>query len=134
MSPDSFRAELKRFDRRLDLVWSGERQRWEVVGVDRRQKQYLIRAIPLGQTETLGPWILHDLYDCSPTKQGGWRAVSRRLDDEKQQEEAARERARQSQLETATQEAYESYARRTGSRVSNAGAPYLVTDHRRITA
>ena len=133
MTPDRFRQELQLFDSRLDLVWSGEQQRWEVIGVDRRHQRYLIRAIPLGQTETLGPWILQDLYDCSPTKQGGWQRVARRLDEERQQEEAARERRRQADLAATTSEAYDAYARRVGSRISSAGMPYQVTDRRRIT-
>lgn len=138
MHPDRFREELKRFDKRLDFEFNARKSRWEVVGVDARNKKYLIKAVPLGQIETLGPGILQELFDCSPIKQGGAKRLNRIMDELKEKEEAQTENLHKDQMEAATSEAYEHFKYREGGRLSFAGVEdkheggFFVRDRRRL--
>lgn len=138
MHPTRFREELKRFDKKLDFEFNVRKSRWEVVGTDARNKKYLIKAIPLGQVETLGPGILQELYNCSPIKQGGAKRLNRIMDELKEKEEQEVEKLHQDQLETAASEAYEHFKYREGERFSFAGVGdrheggFFVNDRRRL--
>ncbi|HWR72781.1 MAG TPA: hypothetical protein VN604_06400 [Nitrospirota bacterium] len=105
---------MKRFDKRLDITFSGEKGAYEIIGVDRRGKEYLIKTIPLGQLNELGKHTLQELYDSSPHKQGGARAMNRRIDRMIEEEENREERQMQDTLDHATSEAYDLMKRRTG--------------------
>lgn len=133
MTPNRFREELKRFDPKLDFEYNGKAAQWQVVGFDRRGIKYLIKPIPLGQIDTLGPWILQELYDASPHKQGGAKEINRRLDRMREEEEAQQERDFQNRLEATNSEAWETFQRRMGQRINNVGLPFTVNDKRRVT-
>lgn len=132
MTPTRFRAELQAFDPKLDIEYNGKAGQWQIVGVDRRGIKYLIKVIPLGQIDKLGPWVLQELYECSPHKQGG-RELSHRLDMMRDEEEAQQEREMKSRVEAATAEAWEALQRRQGLRINNVGLPFAVNDKRRFT-
>jgi hypothetical protein len=138
MSPDRFREELKRFDRSLDIEFNGPKGRWEVVGVDRKNIKYLIKAIPLGEINTLGVAILKELYDCSPTKHTA-KALNARIDDLIEAEEKAERKAEQDLIAERHEDAWAHLQYRNGYRVSFANigdtresAAIEINDKRRI--
>jgi hypothetical protein len=136
MTPESFRTDLKRFDKRLDFVWNGAAASWEVVGVDKRNIKYVIKSIPLGKLETLGTWVLQDLYECSPMKQGGERALNRIIDEDIERLEQIQEKDFQNKLDAVNDDAYIRLKYGTGERVSFSGvgekheSGFTVTDRR----
>jgi len=139
MTPQSFREDLKRFDKRLDFEWNGLKARWEVVGKDKRNVKYVIKEIPLGQLETLGTWVLQDLYECSPLKQGGAKALNRKIDEEQERIEKAQEQEHRNKMEAVHDDAYIRLKYGIGERISFAGVGekheggFFVNDRRRNT-
>jgi len=121
MTPESFRDDLKRFDKRLDFVFNGETFAWEVIGLDKRNIKYVIKSIPLGKLETLGTWVLQDLYECSPLKQGGEKALNRKIDEEIARTEQIQQKDFQNKLDAVNDDAYVRLKYGTGERVSFAG-------------
>lgn len=137
MSPDSFRDDLKRFDKRLDFTYNPVKFCWEVIGLDRKNVKYVIKSIPIGQIDKLGPWVLQELYDCSPTKQGGEAALNRKIDAELAKSELADERAERDRIEAASDEAYLHFKHKMGQRVSfcrteTSDSGIVVNDKRRV--
>lgn len=137
MHPSSFRRELKRFDKQLDLEWNGMKSRWEVVGYDRKHQRYLIKAFGLGEIGTLGLHVLEDLAEFSPMKQGGAKELNRRLDRMREEEERSEERALQASIEDKLDDAWIRLQYAEGSRVSFAQPQVsetgiTVTDKRRV--
>jgi len=137
MTPQSFREDLKRFDKRLDFVYNARKMQWEVVGHDLKGKKYLIKAIPIGQMETIGTWVLQDLYSMSPTKQGGAKELNRRLDDAIEEREKIQEKDNRNDMEGLHDEAYVRLKYGLGERVSlhqpeRHETTFTVNDRRRV--
>ncbi len=130
MHPDHFKKALKQFDPKLDFEWNGQKGQWEVVGRDRKGIKYLIKAVPLGKIDELGPHIIEELWSVTPHRQGGAEVVNRMIDDINQEDEARIERDLQTALDGAEAEAYTCLQRRNGNRVSVDG--FKVTDKRRV--
>lgn len=136
MSPDRFREELKRFDRALDFEFNGTKGRWEIVGTDRKNVKYLIKAFPLGEIGTVGIDTIKELYECSPIKQGGAAALNRRIDDLKETEEKHELKNQQNMIDARNEDAWMHLQYRNGCRVSFNEAlkdrdSITVTDRRR---
>ena len=138
MTPQRFKEDLQRFDKRLDIEFNGEKMRWEIVGRDLKNKKYLIKSIPLGQMDTLGPATLQELYDCSPIKQGGAKELNRKIDEQIEKEEAAEEREMQNRIEERIEDAWQHLQYRNGYRISlhvpNQTEPLVINDKRRVSA
>lgn len=133
MDPSRFREDLRRFDPRLDFVWNGKIQAWQIVGMDRRQIRYLIATIPLGHLDRLGPQVIESLWACTPHRQGGAAEMNRRLDARADDEATRQDRGIAAALDEVAEGAYESLRRRDGMRVSNAGIPGVEIVDRRCT-
>ena len=118
MSPDRFREELKRFDKSLDIEFNGSKGRYEIFGTDRQNKRYMIKKVPLGQINTLGVETLKELYECSPTKQGGAKRLNERIDDLIAAEEKAEERQLADRIDEHYADAWLHLQHRNGYRVS----------------
>jgi outer membrane translocation and assembly module TamA len=135
MEPSRFREELKKFDRQPDFLFNGAKNRWEIVGTDLKNKKYLIKAFPLGTIHTVGLDTLQELYDCSPTKQGGAAALNRRIDDLKAEEYRKEDRASQAAIRDKIDEAYIHFQYKEGTRValnsSKNEETLVITDKRR---
>jgi hypothetical protein len=131
-----FRAELKRFDPRLDLLWNTARSVWEVRGTDVRGQSYLIYRIPLGKLGEYFRPVLQGLYECTPIRQsGGARAVWERLEEAERRAEAAEEKRMRDDLDMAAEEVYDSWQRRDGERINTTGLPgagFKILDRRRF--
>ena len=139
MTPNRFRSELKRFDSALDIEWNGAKGQWEIVGVDRQNKKYLIKKIPLGQMTTLGGETLKELYDCSPLKQGGSKRMNEYIDDLIMQDEEAENKELQDYLDAYTSDAWMHLQHKNGYRVSMhiptvSGGTVTFIDKRRVSA
>jgi len=138
MTPSRFREELQRFDPNLDIEYNGRKARWEIVGYDLQGKRYLIKKIPLGQMTKLGLHTIQELYECSPIKQGGAKALNRRIDDLIAAEEAQEERETRQILEDRAKDAWVDFQYRRGHRLSfhvpETKEEIVITDKRRITA
>jgi hypothetical protein len=117
MTPSRFREELKRFDRALDIEFNGPKGRWEIFGVDRKNIKYLIKAVPLGEINTLGVATLKELYDCSPTKHTA-KALNARIDDLIEAEEKAEEKAQREVIQERHEDAWAHLQYKNGYRVS----------------
>lgn len=133
MHPTRFKEELKRFDPRLDLVFSGAKQRWEIIGVDQKRMKYLIKSFRLGEIDKLGVWVLHELYQNTPHKQGGAMALMRRLEEEQRREEEQQEKTLSDDLSSISGEAFDAMRRRDGQRISAPGMEFEIRDKRRLT-
>lgn len=139
MHPTRFREELKKFDRQLDFEFNSKKSRWEIVGVDRKNKHYLIKSFPLGKINTIGLHTLQELYDVSPLKQGGAKAVNARIDQMIEDEEKAEDKKRKDQIDERLEDAYMHLQHREGTRISfstqaASGEPdgFVLTDKRRV--
>lgn len=132
MHPTRFREELKRFDPKLDLVWNDKKSCWQVVGKDRKNKEYVIYNVPLGDTDKLGPWIIQGLYDATPHKQGGAAAINRMLDAAREREEEQEEKDIADAIDARAEDAWAHLNYREGSRVSMFKPGFVVNDKRRI--
>lgn len=136
MTPQSFREDLKRFDKRLDFQWNPVNSSWEVFGLDRKNRKYVIKVIPLGKLDTLGTWVLQDLYEASPLKQGGAKALNRKIDAEIESNEQRQEKDYRNKLDAINSEAYVKLKYRAGERLSFATVErckdFVVTDRRRV--
>lgn len=133
MDIHGFRRDLKKFDKRLDLVWNNRKSLWQVTGRDVRNLTYIIYEIPLGKVDAMLPKVLSELYSMSPIKQGGAEEVNRKIDRIIDQEEDDDAKRLRDTIDAATSEAHDSYMRRSGLRINNAGVPFTVTDKRRFT-
>lgn len=131
MTIDSFRRELKRVDKRLDIIWNGQKQVYQIIGKDRRNITYVIQTIPLGKLSELGTHVIQSIVDLSPIKSGGAKAMNRRIDRMIEQEREQDERHMQDTVSYTTAEAFEHLARREGRRINSAG--FIVNDKRRIS-
>lgn len=136
MTPQSFRDDLKRFDKRLDFQWNPMKSVWEVFGIDRKNQKYVIKIILLGQLDTLGTWVLQDLYECSPMKQGGSKALNRKIDEEIKRNEQRQEADYKNKLDAVNNDAYIKLKYRAGERLSFATPErckdFIITDRRRV--
>lgn len=137
MGPARFREELKRFDKTLDIEFNGPEGRWEIVGYDLKNVRYLIKKVPLGMINTLGVETLKELYECSPTKQGGAKELNRKIDALIEAEDIAEERAQQASIQDKLDDAWVHLQYKNGYRVSLATPEMketvLITDKRRFT-
>lgn len=135
MSPSRFREELRRFDKRLDFVWNGRKQRYEIVGEDMRHKKYLIASFGLGKIETLGLSYLRDMAEMSPLKSSA-KEINQRIDNIIERTEKREANALQSSISDRLDEAWEHFQYAEGSRVSFAtlhlGDDFVVRDRRRF--
>lgn len=126
-----FREELKRFDKRLDITFNGMKGAYEIVGTDMKGHEYLIKTVPLGKLGELGLHVLQDLYECSPHKQGGAKAMNRKIDRMIEEEEKREEKNMADTLDYACSEAYDLMKRRSGLTQTLPDAGFLVTDRRK---
>lgn len=135
MTPSRFREELQRFDKSLDFVFNGRRQRWEIVGRDRRNQKYLIASFKLGQLDKLGLEYLRDMAEVSPTKSSA-KEVNRRIDRIIEDEEKAEEKKFQNSVNDRLDDAWTHFQYAEGSRVSmatiGAGEHVYIRDKRRF--
>ena len=130
MTIDSFKKELKRVDKRLDIIWNKEKQVYQVIGIDRRGIIYIVQTIPLGKLSELGTHLIQAIVDLSPMKQGGAQEMNRRIDRLIAEESEQEEKVMQDTIAYASDEAFEHLARREGRRINSAG--FIVNDKRRI--
>jgi|SRR3972149_69775 len=130
MTIDSFRRELKRVDRRLDIVWNGQKQVYQIIGKDARNITYVIQTIPLGKLAELGTHVIQSILDMSPIKQGGAKEMNRRIDRIIKEETEQEEKSMQDTVKYTTAEAFDHLARREGRRINSTG--FIVNDKRRV--
>ncbi len=134
MTPQSFREELKRFDPRMDIVLNKSRGLWEIIGKDGRNRKYIAKQVPFGM---LGKWVICDMYDSSPMKQGGAKALNKKIDEEQERIEKQQEKEFQNKLEGIHDDAYIRLKHGVGERISFAGVGdkheggFFVNDRRR---
>ncbi len=137
MTPKRFREELQRFDRRLDFIWSGRKQRYEIVGIDARQKKYLIASFGLGKIDTLGLDYLRAMAEATPREKSA-KEINQRIDNIIERQEAQESKELQASIDDRIDEALEHYGYKEGFRVSFAdvkneqGQEVIITDHRRF--
>jgi len=136
MSPTRFREELKRFDKALDFEWNGRKQEWQIVGTDRKGNRYIIKRFPIGKIGTIGLHTIQELYDVSPIKQGGAKAMNARIDAIIAEEEKAEERAQANAIEERLEDAWMHYQYKEGTRLSfhtqKGEETITITDKRRF--
>lgn len=138
MTPESFREDLKRFDKRLDFQFNKIKMEWEIFGIDRKNKKYVIKSIPIGKIDTIGPWVLQDLYECSPTKQGGHKELNRRIDEAQEKEELRKEVEYRDKMQAINEDAYLHLKHQIGQRVSfhkteTSDSGIVINDRRRLS-
>jgi hypothetical protein len=138
MTPSRFRAEVRRFDKRLDFRFNGRKQQWEIVGVDARNQKYLIAKFKLGELDHLGLDILRDMAEVSPIKSSA-KEVNQRIDRLIEDDEKRQARHLQSNISDRLDEAWSHYQYAEGARVSFANIgdnskneKVTITDRRRI--
>lgn len=139
MTPSRFREELKRFDKQLDFEWNGKKQEWQIVGTDLKKNRYIIKRFPLGTIHTIGLPVLQELYECSPIKQGGAKALNRRIDELIEAEEKVEEQQMQDKINERLEDAWMHFQYKEGLRVSMTTAhkdggteEIVITDKRRF--
>jgi len=134
MTPQSFREELKRFDPRMDIVLNKSKGQWDIIGQDGRNRKYIAKQVPFGM---LGKWVICDMYDSSPMKQGGAKALNRKIDEGIERNEKQQEKDFHNQLEGIHDDAYIKMKYQAGERFSFAGVgdkhegTFFVNDRRR---
>jgi len=139
MTPERFKKELKHFDRHLDLVYNGKKARWEIIGRDSKNIQYLIKSFALGKIETMGMETIREMAEVSPVKSSA-KDVNRRIDRILEEEEKQEERGLQNAIHDRLDESWERLCYAEGSRVSfalmgqkeNYQNSFVVTDKRRF--
>lgn len=131
MHPKHFRKALKRFDPRLDFKWNGRKNLWQVVGRDRRNKEYVIHNVPLGKLDELGPWIIEQMAAVTPHKQGGADEINRMLDEQIEAEEKRQEKASRDAFDAVSEDVFRTWQMVDGESVSIPSG-FTVNDKRRI--
>ncbi len=139
MTPVRFNEELKRFDKALNFEWNGRKSQWEIVGTDRKNKRYMIKAFKLGEIDTIGLHTIQELYECSPLKQGGAKELNRRIDRMIEEEDKKTKQAIADRINERLEDAWAHYQYREGLRVSFASVnkqgqteEIVINDKRRI--
>lgn len=117
MSPQRFKEELKRFDRRLDFIFNSRKGQWEIIGVDLKHKKYLIAKFKLGELATLGTDFLKDMAAVSPVKSSA-KEVNRRIDNIIEAEEKAEAKQQHNAINDKLDESWVHFQYAEGSRVS----------------
>ncbi len=129
MTLDSFNETLKRIDKRLSCVFNGMKLRYEVIGVDARQKKYLIYAVPLGELYLYVPQILEGIRKA---KFFTAKEKNRMLDEAEEKEERQAEKKAEDDMEYATAESYDILKRLEGQRITLPDTGFEFQDRRRI--
>lgn len=140
MTPNRFKEELKRFDKSLDLVYNGPKARWEIIGVDRRNRKYLIKSFGLGKIDTLGVETIRTIAEVSPGRHQTAKEVNERLDRIVKEEDKQEEKALTNSITDRLDEAWTRLQYAEGSRVSFAvteqkkqeKTSFTITDRRRF--
>lgn len=131
MHPTDFKKALQQFDPRLDFVWNGKKNVWQVVGKDRKNKTYIIHSIPLGKINELGPWIIEQMAAVTPHKQGGAKEINRMLDEQIEKEEKRQEKEASDAFDSLSNDVYRTWQRKDGERVSMPSG-FTIKDSRRF--
>jgi len=130
MTPDSFRQELKRFDPRMDIVLDRKKGLWNIVGLDKKSIKYIAKRVPF---DALGKWIICDMYDNSPMKQGGQKDLNRKIDEEIERNERIQEKDHKNKMDAVHDDTYDRLKWGLGERVSLSSTDsFVVNDKRRI--
>lgn len=133
----SFREELKKFDKKLDIEFNGPKGQYEIYGLARGGNRYHIQWIPLGKLGLLGTHVLQALYDGDPRRQGGAKRMNRIIDQQIAEDDKAQEKHLSETMDHATSEAYDLMKRRTGMTQTLPGdesSYFQVKDRRRVSA
>lgn len=117
MTPSRFKEELKRFDKRLDFVWNGRKQRYEIIGESARHQKYLIASFGIGKIETLGLQYIRDMAEVSPLKSSA-KEINQRIDNIIEAQEKDEEKHQANNINDHLDEAWEHFQYAEGSRVS----------------
>lgn len=120
--PYAFRAELKRYDPRLEFEWSNMLDAWTVWAKSRDGGVHIIYRIPLGKLDEYAPQIIGAIEQFNVVKYGA-DEINRRIDKMIEDDEHKDMVQRYQDLDAIAGEAYDIGMRMEKSRVNNVGLP-----------
>lgn len=132
MNPKTLADSLRRlFSPRMKLELNRETGNWDVTDIDAKGVKYLVKSVPFGD---LGTWILKDIWNSSPIKQGSATQMNRMIDDLDEKLKKEEEKKMVDDLEAVTESAWDALKRREGRTVHVPDMDFVINDKRRITA
>jgi len=131
MNPKTLADSLRRlFSPKMKVELNRETGNWDITDIDAKNVKYVVKSVPFGN---LGPWVIQDIWEASPIKQGSAEQMNRIIDDLDEDLQRKEDQKILDDLEPVTESAWDALKRREGRTIHVPNVDFVINDKRRVS-